>query len=61
MRFADDTSKEELLDLLKRVKEAGKSHNLLLNTQQTKIMVVDKCRKMKERVLCSRWRENGRN
>ena len=53
MRFADDTtllctSKEELLALLKKVKEASKSQNLLLNTQKTKIMVLDKSRERKE-------------
>ena len=46
LRFADDTtllctSKEELLGLLKKVKEASMSQNLLLNTQKTMIMVVD--------------------
>ena len=55
LRFADDTtlillctSKEELLVLLKKVKEASKSQNLLLNTQKTKIMVLDKSRERKE-------------
>ena len=53
LRFADDTtllctSKEELLGLLKKVKEASMSKNLLLNTQNTKIMVVDKDRERKE-------------
>ena len=53
LRFADDTtllctSKEELLALLKKVIEASKSQNLLLNTQKTKIMVLDKSREMKE-------------
>ena len=53
LRFADDTtllctSKEELLGLLKKVKEASMSKNLLLNTQKTKIMVVDKDRERKE-------------
>ena len=53
LRFADDTtllctSKEELLALLKKVKKASKSQNLLLNTQKTKIMVLDKSRERKE-------------
>ena len=53
LRFADDTtllftSKEELLGLLKKVKEASMSKNFLLNTQKTKIMVVDKDRERKE-------------
>jgi hypothetical protein len=46
LRFADDTtlvssSKEELDDLLRRVKEASKTRHLLLNIQKTKIMVLD--------------------
>ena len=46
LQFADDTtlvssSKEELIDLLKRIKEASKTRNLLLNIQKTKIMVLD--------------------
>ena len=53
LRFADDTtllctSKEVLLGLLKKVKEASMSKNLLLNTQKSKIMVVDKDRERKE-------------
>ena len=53
LRFADDTtllctSKEELLGLLKKVKEASMSQNPLLNTQKTKIMVVDKGRENKK-------------
>ena len=54
LRFADDTtllctSKEVLVALLKKVKEASMSQNLLLNTQfKTKIMVVDKGRERKE-------------
>ena len=53
LRFADDTtflctSKNELLGLLKKVKEASMSQNILLNTQKTKIMVVDKGRERKE-------------
>ena len=54
LRFAEDTtllssSKEELVALLKKVKEARMSQNLLVNTQfKTKIMVVDKGREMKE-------------
>ena len=55
LRFADDTtllctSKEELLGLLKKVKEASMSKNILLfvNTQNAKIMVVDKDRERKE-------------
>ena len=43
------SSKEELVALLKKVKEASISQNLLLNTQfKTKIMVVDKGRERKE-------------
>ena len=53
LRFADDktllgTSKEELLGLPRKVKEASMSQNLLINTQKTKIMVVDKGRERKE-------------
>ena len=52
LRFADDTTllctSKELLALLKKVKEASKSQNLLLNTQKTKIMVLDKSRERKE-------------
>ena len=53
LRFADDTtllctSKEELLALLKKVKEASKYQNLLLNTQKAIIMVLDKGRERKE-------------
>ena len=49
LRFADDTallctSKEELLGLLKKVKEASLTQTLLFNTQHTRIMVVDKDR-----------------
>ena len=32
----------ELMDLLRRVKEASEKKGLLLNTKQTKIMVIDK-------------------
>ena len=43
------SSKEELVALLKKVKEARMSQNLLLNTQfKTKIMVVGKGREMRE-------------
>ena len=54
LRFAEDktllsSSKEELVALLKKVKEASMSQHLLLNTQfKTKIMVVDKGRERKE-------------
>ena len=53
LRFADDTtllctSKEELQALRKRVKEASKSQHIFLNTQTTKIVVVDKRRERKE-------------
>ena len=54
LRFADDTtllctSKEELLAVLKKIKEARLlSQNLLLNTQKTNIMVVDEGRERKE-------------
>ena len=53
LRFADDTtliwtSKEQLLGLLKKLKEASMSQNILLNTQKTKLMVVDKDRERKE-------------
>ena len=46
LSFADDTtlmcsSKPELLELLKQVKEISKKRGLLLNTKKTKIMVVD--------------------
>ena len=53
LRFADDTtllctSKEELLASLRTVQKASKSQNILLNTQQTKIMAIDKGRERKE-------------
>ena len=53
LRFADDTtllctSREALLGLLKKVKEASMYQNLLLNTQKTKFMVVDKGRERKD-------------
>ena len=53
LRFADDTtflctSKEELVALLKRVKEASKSQHTLIIAQKTKILVVDEGREMKE-------------
>ena len=46
LRFADDTtlmcsSKSELLELLKQIKEISKKRGLLLNTKTTKIMIVD--------------------
>ena len=37
-----------MLGLLKKVKEASMSQNRLLNTQKTKIMVVDKGRERQE-------------
>jgi hypothetical protein len=37
-------SRHELLDLLKRIKEASEKKGLLLNTKKTKIMVVDRDR-----------------
>ena len=45
LRYADDTtlicsSKEELMDLLKRVKAASEKKGLLLITKKTKIMVI---------------------
>ena len=47
LRYADDitlicSSRNELMDLLRRVKEASKKKGLLLNTKKTKIMVIDK-------------------
>ena len=47
LRYADDTtlvcsSREELIDLLNRIKKASEEKDLLLNTKKTKIMVVDK-------------------
>ena len=36
---------------LKRVKDASKSENILLNTQKTNIMEVDKCRERKEHFI----------
>jgi hypothetical protein len=47
LRYADDTtlicsSKEELMDLLRKVKVASEKKGLLLNTKKTKIMVMDK-------------------
>ena len=53
LRFADDTtllctSKEEFLALLKRVREASNSQQLLLNRLNIKIMMVDKGRERRE-------------
>ena len=47
LRYADDTtlvcsSRQELMDLLCRVKDASEKKGLLLNTKKTKIMVLDK-------------------
>ena len=47
LRYADDTtlicgSREELLELLKRIKEASEERGLLLNAKKTKIMVLDR-------------------
>ena len=47
LRYADDTtlvcsSREELIDLLNRIKKASEEKDLLLNTKKTNIMVVDK-------------------
>jgi hypothetical protein len=47
LRYADDTtlicsSREELISLLKRIKELSEEKGLLLNTKKTKIMVVDR-------------------
>ena len=59
LRFADDTtlfctSREELLALSKRVTEASKSQNLLLNTQKTNIIVVDTGRERKDDFILDR-------
>ena len=47
LRYADDTtlicsSREQLVDLLERVKASSEKKGLLLNTKKTKIMVIDK-------------------
>ena len=47
LRYADDTtlvcsSREEVIDLLNRIKQSGEEKDLLLNTKKTKIMVVDR-------------------
>ena len=49
LRYADDTtllfeSKEDLMELLTRIQHLSKKKGWLLNTRQTKIMVVDKNR-----------------
>ena len=49
MRYADDTTllcnnREDLLKLLKSVKDASERRGLLLNTKKTKIMVIDPSR-----------------
>ena len=36
------SSREELIDLLNRIKQASEEKDLLLNTKKTKIMVVDR-------------------
>ena len=56
LRYADDTtlicsSRVELIELLKRIKEASEEKHLLLNTKKTKIMVVDRERKSDEFVI----------
>ena len=38
LRYADDTSEEELKSLLMKVKEEGEKADLKLNIQKTKIM-----------------------
>ena len=52
-RFADDTTllctrKEELLKLLRKVKDISKNKNLELNVRKTKVMVIDPRRSQKE-------------
>jgi hypothetical protein len=47
LRYADDTtlicsSRQELMDLLQKVKEASEKKGLLLNTKRTKILFLDK-------------------
>ncbi|XP_072025105.1 uncharacterized protein [Amphiura filiformis] len=47
LRYADDTtlicsSREELLALLKCIKEASEEKGLLLNAKKTKVMVIDR-------------------
>ena len=47
LKYADDTtlvcsSREELIDLLNRIKQTSEEKDLLLNTKKTKIMVVDR-------------------
>ena len=49
MRFADDTTllcqtKDDMMDLLKKVEELSREKGLLLNAKKTKIMVIDKNR-----------------
>jgi len=56
LRYADDTtlvcaSREELMILLRRVKEASEKKGLLLNTKKTKIMVLDPSRSVDAFVL----------
>ena len=56
LRYADDTtlvcnSKDELLELLGRVKRASEKRGLLLNTKKTKIMVIDDSLKTTDRTF----------
>jgi hypothetical protein len=56
LRYADDTtlicsSRAELIDLLKHIKDASERKGLLLNTKKTKIMVVDRDRTNDEFVI----------
>ena len=51
LRYADDTTllrgnKEDMMELLGRVQQLSKKKGLLLNAKKTKIMVLDKNRKV---------------
>ena len=56
LRYADDTmlicnSRHELLDLLRRIKDASEKKGLLLNTKKTKIMMVDRNRTKEDFII----------
>ena len=56
LRYADDTtltcnSRHELLDLLRRIKDASEKKGLLLNTKKTKILVVDRYRTKEDFII----------
>ena len=56
LRFADDTtlictSKQDLMEMLKEVKDKSSEKGLLLNSQKTKVMVIDPERRNREEFI----------